>query len=83
MHHSTPLPDDDSNAEGPSGDISAEARWYAKAAAEFGNSLARMAAAHEFDRTLQQDLLQEIHLALWRSFAGFATNAHCALGSTG
>jgi RNA polymerase sigma-70 factor, ECF subfamily len=48
-----------------------EAFWYAKAAAEFGRSLARMAAAYEFDRALQQDLLQEIHLALWRSFTGF------------
>jgi RNA polymerase sigma-70 factor (ECF subfamily) len=48
-----------------------EAFWYAKAAAEFGRSLARMAVAHEFDRAQQQDLLQEIHLALWRSFAGF------------
>lgn len=48
-----------------------EARWYEDAIAEFGSSLARLAAAYEFDRAQQQDLLQEIHLALWRSFAGF------------
>lgn len=45
--------------------------WYARVDAEFGHALARMAAAYEFDRALQQDLLQEIHLALWRSLAGF------------
>jgi RNA polymerase sigma-70 factor (ECF subfamily) len=48
-----------------------ETRWYANAVAEFGSALARLAAAYEFDRAQQQDLLQEIHLALWRSFAGF------------
>jgi RNA polymerase sigma-70 factor (ECF subfamily) len=48
-----------------------DARWYDDAIAEFGPSLARLAAAYEFDRAQQQDLLQEIHLALWRSFAGF------------
>jgi RNA polymerase sigma-70 factor (ECF subfamily) len=48
-----------------------ETRWYDEAIAEFGSSLARLAAAYEFDRALQQDLLQEIHLALWRSFSGF------------
>lgn len=51
--------------------------WYAKVDAEFGPSLARMAAAYEFDRALQQDLLQEIHLALWRSLAGF--RSQCSL----
>jgi RNA polymerase sigma-70 factor, ECF subfamily len=48
-----------------------ETRWYENAIAVFGSSLARLAAAYEFDRAQQQDLLQEIHLALWRSFAGF------------
>lgn len=48
-----------------------EARLYEHAIAEFGSSLARLAAAYEFDWAQQQDLLQEIHLALWRSFPGF------------
>lgn len=48
-----------------------DTRWYENAIAEFGSSLARLAAAYEFDRAQQQDLLQEIHLALWRSFVGF------------
>jgi RNA polymerase sigma-70 factor (ECF subfamily) len=62
---------------GPSGkeagarEIPDEARWYDQAVAEFGSSLGRLVAAYEFDRALQQDLLQDIHLALWRSFAGF------------
>ena len=47
-----------------------EAGWY-DAIAEFGSSLARLAAAYELDRAQQQDLLQEIHLAWWRSFATF------------
>jgi RNA polymerase sigma-70 factor (ECF subfamily) len=48
-----------------------EAFWYARAAAELGSALGRVAAAYEIDPALQQDLLQEIHLAVWRSFAGY------------
>jgi RNA polymerase sigma-70 factor (ECF subfamily) len=48
-----------------------EAPWYERAVAEFGESLARLAAGYELDRARSQDLLQEIHLALWRSFAAF------------
>jgi RNA polymerase sigma-70 factor (ECF subfamily) len=33
--------------------------------------MARLARAHEADPSLQQDLLQEIHLALWRSLSAF------------
>jgi RNA polymerase sigma-70 factor, ECF subfamily len=54
-----------------------EAFWYSRAVAELGAALARVAAAYELDRALQQDLLQEIHLALWRSFAGF--RGQCSL----
>ncbi len=57
--------------ESSAGDATSEASWYARVAAEFGESLGRMAAAYEFDRAQQQDLLQEMHLALWRSFPGF------------
>ena len=45
---------------------------YAKVATEFGPSMARLAAAYEADPARQEDLLQDIHLALWRSFASFA-----------
>lgn len=44
---------------------------YARAIAEFGPALARLAAACERDQGLQQDLLQDIHVAIWRSFATF------------
>ena len=39
--------------------------------------MARLARVHEADRSLQQDLLQEIHLALWRSLPSFA--GRCSL----
>ena len=44
---------------------------YARAIAEFGPAIARLAAACERDRDFQQDLLQDIHVAVWRSFAAF------------
>jgi RNA polymerase sigma-70 factor, ECF subfamily len=50
---------------------------YAQATAEFGGALARLAAATERDATTQRDLLQEIHVALWRSFALF--KSQCSL----
>jgi RNA polymerase sigma-70 factor (ECF subfamily) len=50
---------------------------YTQASAEFGSALARLAAATERDSTTQRDLLQEIHVALWRSFAVF--QGQCSL----
>lgn len=44
---------------------------YHQAAAEYGAALERLARAYEFDPDRRRDLLQEIHLALWRSFASF------------
>src|SRR6476659_8104707 len=44
---------------------------YERVAQEYAAPLARLARAHEADPALQQDLLQEIHLALWRSFPAF------------
>ena len=44
---------------------------YHQAAAEYGAALERLARAYEFDPDRRRDLLQEIHLALWRSFALF------------
>jgi RNA polymerase sigma-70 factor (ECF subfamily) len=41
------------------------------AAAEYGAALERLARAYEGDPDLKRDLLQDIHLALWRSFAGW------------
>jgi RNA polymerase sigma-70 factor (ECF subfamily) len=52
-------------------DASAQDRLYEQVASEFAAPLARLARAHEADAHQQQDLLQDIHLALWRSLAAF------------
>jgi len=39
--------------------------------AEHGGAVARVAASYERDRGRQQDLVQEIALALWRALPGF------------
>lgn len=44
---------------------------YEQAAAEYGAALARLARGYEGDPDKRRDLLQEIHIALWRSFEGF------------
>jgi RNA polymerase sigma-70 factor (ECF subfamily) len=51
--------------------------FYRKVADEYGAALARLAYAYEADPDLRRDLSQEIHLALWRSFAKF--NGRCSL----
>ncbi len=50
---------------------------YQEAAREYGAALSRLARAYEADPDLRRDLLQEMHLALWRSFEGF--NGRCSL----
>ena len=45
---------------------------FERIAAEYAAPLVRLARAHEADASLQQDLLQEVHLALWRSLPSFA-----------
>jgi len=50
---------------------------YEEAAGEYGAALERLAGSYEFDRDKCRDLLQDIHLAIWRSFEGFAGN--CSL----
>ena len=52
-------------------DTSGQEALFEKVAAEFAAPLARLARAHEADAHQQQDLLQEIHIALWRSLAAF------------
>lgn len=44
---------------------------YQDAARAFGPALERLARAYEADPELRRDLLQDIHVALWRSFAAF------------
>jgi len=44
---------------------------YRETAAIFHAALERLARAYESDPETRRDLLQEIHLALWRSFTSF------------
>jgi RNA polymerase sigma-70 factor (ECF subfamily) len=50
---------------------------YRTAAGEFGPALERLARAYEANPDRRRDLLQEVHLALWRSFAVW--NGACSL----
>src|SRR5689334_25204995 len=50
---------------------------FERIAAEYSAPMARVARAHEADPSLQQDLLQDIHLALWRSLPSFG--GRCSL----
>lgn len=44
---------------------------YRLAVEDFGPALERLARGYEADPGLRRDLLQDIHTALWRSFAGY------------
>src|SRR4051812_41406610 len=50
---------------------------YLQAVAEFGPALVRLARTYEQDPDQRRDLLQDVYLALWRSFAGYA--GQCSL----
>jgi RNA polymerase sigma-70 factor (ECF subfamily) len=50
---------------------------YAEAAATYGAALERLARAYEPNADRRPDLVQEIHVALWRSFASF--DRRCSL----
>jgi len=50
---------------------------YQEAAQTYGAALERMARAYEADADLRRDLLQEMHVALWRSIPSF--NGLCSL----
>ena len=44
---------------------------YSELAAEYGAAIERLARGYERDADRRRDLLQEIHVALWRSLARF------------
>lgn len=50
---------------------------YTDATRTYGAALDRLARAYEADPDIRRDLLQDIHVALWRSFAGF--DGRCSL----
>jgi RNA polymerase sigma-70 factor (ECF subfamily) len=50
---------------------------YREAASSYGAALERLAHGYEADPDRRRDLVQEIHLALWQSFASF--DARCSI----
>src|SRR5262249_17534051 len=51
--------------------VSRQQRLYEDAVESFGPALVRLIRSYELDDDKRRDLRQEIHLALWRSFARF------------
>lgn len=62
---------------GPDGQNERQDALYAQATAAHGGMIARLTAGYEADPALREDLKQEIHLQLWRSFAIFS--GQCSL----
>ena len=62
---------------GDAGRAAGQDQRYAEAAAAFGPALERLARAYERDPDKRRDLLQDIHVALWRSLARF--DGRCSL----
>ena len=62
---------------GQRADPAGQHELYARAIAEFGPALDRVAAGYEADPDKRRDLRQDIHLQLWRSFAVF--DRRCSL----
>lgn len=62
---------------GDAGRAAVQEKLHAEAAQVFGPALERLARAYERDPDKRRDLLQEIHIALWRSFARF--DGRCSL----
>lgn len=50
---------------------------YSEASASYGPAIERLAYAYEADAEIRRDLVQEIHVALWRSFTSF--DGRCSL----
>ena len=61
------------------GDRKTQSALYAEAGAAHAPAIARLARSVEADPDHARDLEQEIHLALWRSLAGF--DGRCALST--
>jgi len=50
---------------------SAQDLLYQQAAQTFGREIVRFVTGYEHNLAKRQDLLQEVHLALWRSMTGY------------
>ena len=58
-------------------EVSRQDALYEEAAASYGAPILRLASGYETDSEKRRDLVQEIHFALWRSFALF--DQRCSL----
>jgi DNA-directed RNA polymerase specialized sigma24 family protein len=67
---------DASRSKGASSSVANDQRFQC-VLADFGPALARMTLGYERDAERRRDLLQEIHLAVWRSLGVF--DARCSL----
>jgi len=56
---------------------SSQAERYKEATGNYGPDIARFVAGYERDVLKRQELLHEVHLALWQSLAGY--RSQCAL----
>jgi len=72
--HSSP---DLARASAPEAAEIARDERYLEAAALYGAPLERMARAYEADPSRRQDLLQDVHVAIWRSLLIF--DGRCSL----
>lgn len=87
MHDTTSTHDPGLLAEraegaGPAGDAGTadparQDALYRDAAGRYGADIARFVAGYERDDAKRQELLQDVHVALWQSFAGF--RGQCSL----
>jgi len=69
--------DQDTEAEQKPGQTTLQDAQYREAIHLHGASLSRLVCGYEKDATRRQDLTQEVHLALWKSFEIF--DKRCAL----
>jgi RNA polymerase sigma-70 factor (ECF subfamily) len=58
-------------------DKSRQDELYEQAAAAYGAALERLARAYEAEPESRRDLMQDIHVALWRSFELF--DSRCSI----
>ena len=56
---------------------SSQDNLYQQTAETYGSAIERLARAYEANPDARRDLVQDIHIALWRSFAGF--DQRCSL----
>jgi RNA polymerase sigma-70 factor (ECF subfamily) len=61
----------------PEGASSRQDGLYAEFVSGLGAAVERLARGYESNEARREDLVQEIHVALWRSFAGF--DGRCSL----